>query len=276
LRFEHVVHVRTRLVLKGASPTTVNLTLTALRQTARAAKQLGQLSSEDAQAIWEVPGVRSERLPRGRMLQPKEKDALFAACERDESPAGRRDACLIALMLSAGLRREECAQLNLAGVDLPGQQLRLIGKGGREATVRLIGEASDAIADWICVRGAKPGALLLPISWTGRVRCGRLSGQDVYRIVVRRAAEAGIPHCTPHDLRRTFISELLDLSNDQTTVQELARHKNLSTTARYNRRGERAKVETISGLRILYKRPRPKRTPRKAKRGKRRRRRYTT
>jgi integrase len=272
LRYEHVIYVRTRLVMAGASEATINLTLVALRQVARAARQLGQMPVEAEIALRDVDGVSMERVPRGRMLSTAEQAALFDVCALDESAAGRRDACLLALMLGAGLRRDECAALPVEAFDAEAGTLRLVGKGGREAIVPLVAQAARAITDWLEVRGRRPGALLAPVSRTGRVTAARaLSAQGVYRAVVRRAREAGIKRCTPHDLRRTYISELLDVADGE-TVRKLARHSNLSTTGRYDRRGEQAKKKAIRMLSLPYKRPRPKRMPKKARSRRRRRR----
>jgi site-specific recombinase XerC len=272
LRFEHVVYLRTRLTLAGASPASVNLTLVALRQTARAARQLGQMDASDAQAIREVPGVRAVSLPKGRMLTPAERDALFRACARDASARGARDACAIALMLGAGLRREECAALDLAGVNLAASRVALVGKGGREASQPLNAAAVGALRDWIAQRGGRAGALLLPVSWAGRVRAGRLSGKDVYRIVAARSAEAGLRAATPHDLRRTYISSLLE-TEDASLAQQLARHGSVHTTLIYDRREERARVGAACRVYVGYRplKVRVKRTPRKARKSRRRR-----
>lgn len=271
LRYEHLIYLRTRLTMAQCAPATINLTLVALRQTARAARQLGQLSAEAETALRDVRGVRLERLPRGRMLSSQEQTTLFRVCARDATARGRRDACLLALMLGCGLRREECAALDLANFSAAERLLRLTGKGGREASVPLKPAVAQAVADWLTVRGRKPGPLCTLVSWTGRVHVGRrLSAQAVYLIVRRLAATACIAPCTPHDLRRTFISELLDLTDGE-TARELARHANFATTGRYNRRGERAKVKALKLLSLPYKRPRPKRAPRKARKSRRRR-----
>lgn len=270
LTYEDVVRVRTRLSMEGLSAATVNLTLIALRRVAREARRLKQMDPETEAAIREVEPVEREAAPRGRMLSPEEKRLLFEACARDATARGRRDACLLALMLGAGLRREECARLRPEAVEDGGLRLRVRGTRGREAVLPLHPEAARAVSDWMRVRGRAEGPLLCPVSWSGRVRAGlALTGQDVYRAVLSLAARAGVGRCTPHDLRRTFISELLD-STDEWTAQRLARHKNSSTTGRYDRRGERAERKAVRDLYVPYlkppTRPRPKRRPRKGRR----------
>lgn len=272
LSFDHVDRVLRRLSFTGASASTINLTLAALRQTAARARHQKLISFETLEAIRALKGVRSESLPRGRMLRPEEKEALFLTCAAGGGARGRRDACLVSLLCGAGLRREEAAALRLADCDLAGRRIRVRGKGGREALVPLEQDVADALSDWVRARGRAAGPLLAPVSHGGRVLAGRgLTGQAVYLIVLRLAESAGLEHCTPHDLRRTFISELWD-SADASTVKELARHRSVSTSTRYDRRGERAKAEAVEQVYVPYVKPlapRGRRAPRRKKKGRR-------
>jgi site-specific recombinase XerD len=89
-------------------------------------------------------------------------------------------------------------------------------------------------------------------SHNGRLQARALSAQAVYDILHRRAQEAGVALFSPHDLRRTFISDLLDRGADLAAVQALAGHQSIHTTTRYDRRGEALRRKTATLLVIPY------------------------
>lgn len=81
---------------------------------------------------------------------------------------------------------------------------------------------------------------------------GRLSDQGVLRMVAKRAKEAGIKSFSPHDLRRSFISDLIDGGADLVVVQQFAGHASVTTTARYDRRPEAAKRRAVGLVHVPY------------------------
>ena len=252
LRFQHVQAIRAWL-LATYKPATVNKYLAALRGTLRAAWQLGQLSTDEYMRAADVKGVSSETLPAGREMTQGEIAAIMAHCENDHTPAGARDAALFAVEYGAGLRRAEIVELDLADYNPDTGEMRITGKGRKERIAWVTNGARDAVGDWLRLRGNDPGPLFVPVNKGGRVVHGqRMTPQAVYNLLRRRATAAGVKHFSPHDLRRTFVSNLLDAGADISTVQKLAGHSNVATTQRYDRRGEVAKRRAAELLHVPY------------------------
>jgi site-specific recombinase XerC len=222
---------------------------------ARAAWGLDLISGEDYNRIAAVKGIRGSRLPSGRALTIGEVTVLFDACFNDKSPAGRRDAAMLALLLGAGLRRAECAALELGDFHLESQDLRVRGKGNKERLMPLGDAATDAINDWLQVRGAWNGPLLCPVGKSGEISRVGISSQTIYVALVKRGSQARVAHFSPHDLRKTYASGLIDLSGDISTVSRLLGHASVDTTAIYDRRGEAAKRRVAKGLHLPYRSP---------------------
>ena len=105
-------------------------------------------------------------------------------------------------------------------------------KGHKDRTAYAANGAAAALADWLTVRGPDAGPILVAINKGGAIIHHRMTGQAVMAVVAKRARQAGVAHLSPHDFRRTFVSDLLDAGADITTVSKLAGHANVATTAR--------------------------------------------
>ena len=250
LRYAHVEGIRTKLNERNLSPASINATLCALRGVARVAWRLEQMTAEEYERIRSINAVSGSRLPAGRALERGEVAALLDACAKDDSPAGARDAAIIALVFGGGLRRTEVASLNIKDFIAENGSLRVLGKGNKERLVYLVTGATQAVQDWLQIRGTTDGALLCPVRKNGKVALREMTAQAVYNALSKRSAAARIESCSPHDGRRTFISELLDAGADLSAVQQLAGHANIQTTARYDRRGEKAKQKAAALLQL--------------------------
>ena len=249
LRFPHLEFIRQRMLERGAAPATVNLTLAALRGIAGYARDLNLLSAEDYDRIRRVKRARGERLPAGRSVLSGELGALVRACAVDPSPAGARDAAIFAALYIGGVRRSELAGLELGDYIPEPPALRVrAGKGNKAREVPLTASAAAVLADWLAVRGDRPGGLFLPINKGGRLAGERMSSRAIYTVLDKRRRQAGVERLSPHDFRRTFVGDLLDAGVDLSTVQRLAGHADPSTTARYDRRGEAAKRRAVEVL----------------------------
>jgi len=257
LRFQHVDFLRQRLLEQGRSPATVNLTLAAFRGIARYARNLGLITPEEHDRIRDVKAARGSRLPAGRAVLAGELGALVGACAADPTPAGVRDAAIFAVLYIGGIRRSELAGLDLTDWTpaLPTLRIRH-GKGDKERLVPLVGAAAAALDDWLAVRGDRPGGLFLAITRHQRIVGTGLTSHAVYNVLAKRQREAGVARLSPHDFRRTFVGDLLDAGVDLSTVQQLAGHASVTTTARYDRRGEATKRRAVEALHFPYRRGR--------------------
>lgn len=187
------------------------------------------MTAEEYQRAADLPTVEHTRLPTGQHVPPEVVGAALAACDRDDSPAGVRDAALLAVLYSTGCRRAEIATMALADYDPGARSLRVRGKRDKERMVYLTAEAVGRLERWLAVRGRPAGALFSPIGRYGRLRTrdggpAAMTGQAIADILARRLAEAGALPRTPHDFRRTFIGELLDAGVDLATAQALVGH----------------------------------------------------
>jgi len=250
LQYPHTQALRAALA-ERYSPATANRHLAALRGVLREVWRLGLMSAEDLQRAIDLPAVRGERIPRGRALSRGELRALFESC-RKGSPADVRDAALMGVLYGAGLRRAEVVALSVSDYDPETGALVVKGKGNKERTAFIDNGAADAMAAWLLIRGNEEGPLFCPITQTGHVVIRPMTDQAVYAILRSRAVKAKVRRFSPHDLRRSCVSDLLDAGVDISVVQQFVGHANVTTTARYDRRGEQAKKRAAKSLHVPF------------------------
>jgi site-specific recombinase XerD len=235
------------LSAKRVAPTTVARKLAALRAFYRALVDAGTMEANPAE-LMPAP-KRPQRLPRA--LKADEVSALL-----DRIPTGtsleQRDRALFELAYASGLRAEELVGLDVGSVDFDAESVRVEGKGGKTRVVP-VGEHALRAMSRYCERGRPALATdrdqhALFLSKSGR----RLSTSDVRRRLrawARLAAtRAGV---SPHWLRHSFATHLLDGGADLRAIQELLGHASLSTTQIYTR------VES-KRLRSTYARAHPR------------------
>ncbi len=169
--------------------------------------------------------VRGPRLPRKLVsfLPIDETEALL------EPPSPHaRDRAALELLYASGLRVSELAGLDLEDVDRGAGTVRVMGKGRKERLVPFGEAAARALEILLAERGTSPGPLFT------NARGRRLSVRSLHAIVRRRARETGIARrVSPHTLRHTFATHMLDAGADLRVIQELLGHSRLSTTQRY-------------------------------------------
>ncbi|HPR35226.1 MAG TPA: tyrosine-type recombinase/integrase [Anaerolineaceae bacterium] len=256
LRYEHTSGLSAQMVDIGYAKATVNKHLVALRRVLEEAFRLGLYS--DYNDYYRAAGVRSlrvESLPRGRSLAMQELEQLVSACQSDHANPhlGIRDTAIITLMYACGLRRQETVDLNLADLDLDNQKIRILGKGSKQRFVYLSQDAVPAMEAWLQVRGRQLGPLFTRVSKGGKISLKRLSAQAVYYILKCRQKESGVASFSPHDLRRTTITDMLEADIDVLTVSAIAGHASADTTRRYDKRPEDTKRAAADKLRSPFR-----------------------
>ncbi|EGQ9275006.1 TPA: tyrosine recombinase XerC [Vibrio parahaemolyticus] len=186
----------------------------------------GEMSANPAKG---VSAPRKKR-PLPKNLDVDEVNQLLEVNEDD--PLAIRDRAMMELMYGAGLRLAELVSVDVRDVQLRSGELRVIGKGDKERKVPFSGMATEWVGKWLRVRGdlAAPDEPALFVSKLGT----RIS----HRSVQKRMAEWGqkqsvASHISPHKLRHSFATHMLESSNNLRAVQELLGHENISTTQIY-------------------------------------------
>ncbi len=170
-----------------------------------------------------------------------------------EAPAGSnllpaRDRAILETLYSCGIRVSELTGLNVGGVDLDGKTVRVLGKGGKERIVPLGSQAAQALEAYVSARNDPSPETPLFLNARG----GRLTRRSVARIIDRYILHlATMKKVSPHTLRHTFATHLLEGGADLRAIQELLGHASLSTTQKYTH-------VTIDRLLEVYDKAHPK------------------
>ena len=217
-------------------------TIVAVRGLHRFAAREGLVVDDAARQV--RPPTAARRLPKA--LPVDEVLALIAAAG-DDSPAGLRDRALLELLYGTGARISEAVGLAVDDVDLVSATVLLHGKGGKDRLVPLGSFARDAVEAYL-VRG-RP-ALAAAGRGTPRVflnqRGSGLSRQSAWMVLRKAAERAGLTTAvSPHTLRHSFATHLIDGGADVRVVQELLGHASVTTTQVYT-------LVTVERLREVY------------------------
>ncbi len=214
-----------------------------------------ELVPHDAASLLDSPKA-GRHLPR--VLRVDEVDRLLVAPDA-ATPVGLRDRALLELLYGAGARVGEVCGLDVGELDLAQRQVRLDGKGGRQRIVPIGVPAVDALRRYLDL--ARPRLLAPDAPATDAVflhtRGGRLGTRDARTAVGRAATAAGVGHVTPHTLRHSAATHLLEGGADVRQVQEVLGHRSLATTQRYTHlsRGVLREVHASAHPRARSRRP---------------------
>lgn len=230
---------------RAYASSTVARTLVAVRGLHRFLVREG-LADDDPST--EVTGPRPRR-PLPKALSQAQTEALLAAPVGDE-PTALRDRALLEVLYAAGLRISELVELDVDDVDLTDRTVRCVGKGDKERIVPLGRIAQRAVEAWL-VRGRPALTPDGPALLCNR-RGGRLTRQGGWKIIKKHAEAVGLADSvSPHTLRHSFATHLLDNGADVRVVQELLGHASVNTTQVYT-------LVSRTRLRAVYEQAHPR------------------
>ncbi|MGE3955888.1 MAG: tyrosine recombinase XerC [Vicinamibacterales bacterium] len=233
---------------EGQTRATAARKLAAIRTFLRYLRREGIIES-DAGSLIATP-KREVRMPAH--LSEQEMTRMLDAPD-EEQPLGRRDQAILELFYASGLRLSELAGLDLDDLNLSGRMVRVLGKGGRQRLVPFNGATATALRAWLkdreqYIRNSSTDDRVVGSRARDRrreqgrarrepvfvnYRGGRLTVRSIDRLVRKYAAVTERDGVSPHALRHSFATHLLQRGADLRTIQELLGHSRLSTTQRY-------------------------------------------
>ncbi len=208
------------------------------------------LRADQAAALVEAPS-RKSNVPAPDALRPSGAAIDAGQLPGGMDPAALRDALVLELLYATGVRVGELCGLDIDDVDRDRRLIRVLGKGRKERSVPFGVPAERALDRYLDVARR---SLLTPHSGAALllgVRGGRLDPRSVRRIVSRQAQSAGLPDISPHSLRHSAATHLLDNGADLRSVQELLGHASLATTQIYTH-------VSVERLRTAYRQAHPR------------------
>ncbi|MBI4589226.1 MAG: tyrosine recombinase XerC [Candidatus Rokubacteria bacterium] len=230
-RVKQIVHVDVRLVRQylawlyeaRLSRASIARKLAAIRSCLAFLTRRGRLSKNPARE------VRAPRVP-SKLVSFLPVDEAMGLLDHlfPTSIGGVRDKAILEMLYATGTRVAELCRLDLADLDRSRGAVRVRGKGNRERIIPVGDAALRAVDAYLAIRGDADG----PLFWN--LRGGRLTVRSVHRIVRARSRAAGLTRrVSPHTLRHTFATHMLDAGADLRLIQDLLGHSRLSTTQRY-------------------------------------------
>ena len=213
------------LYRQGQARASVARKVSALRTFVRYLRREGWIDSDPAALA--VAPKREQKVPAH--LSVDEMSRLLDAPDAT-TPLGRRDRAILELFYASGIRLSELVALDLEDMDLSGRMVRVMGKGRKERLVPFNQKAAAALRSWLKDRVALTRGDALFVNARG----GRLTGRSVQRLVARYVRSCSTRFgISPHALRHSFATHLLQAGADLRAIQELLGHVRLSTTQRY-------------------------------------------
>ncbi len=233
---------------KGLSKSSIERKIVCLRSFFKYLKQMDIIEQNIVRYI-SLP-KKEQHIPS--FLQLARTKGIFEGIE-SETPKEKRNLAMIELLYATGMRRSELISLNLSNIDLAKGRIKIMGKGQKERYVYFGDAARQALGEYIAIRQSLPGrghvldteALFLGLN--GK----RITPKAVYNVILSILGPRSGSHITPHSLRHSFATHLLEKGADLLSIKELLGHEDLGTTQIYTH-------TSIEHLKDVYKKAHPR------------------
>jgi site-specific recombinase XerC len=253
LKYAELEAIKQHFKEQGKAPRTINLCIHALKGIIKTAFLNGEIAESQWLKIQGVKLIKTTENLNAKALSAANVFTMINECASSAHVLDIRDAAILAVFLSTGLRRFEIANLNLSDFKLdPPSFIVNKGKGNKAREQYLPLWVLPYLTQWLQLRGNENGSYFCPLNGKQFSTCKVLSETTLYRLVVKRSSTLLGFKITPHDLRRTFITELLRQEVDLSTVSKMAGHASVATTQLYDKRDSSVMQAAITKLNYQF------------------------
>lgn len=229
---------------KHYEPATANRILTAVKGVLKQCRRLRLMDADTLADITDAKPIKNDAEIAGRYLERDVRERLAAACGTDE--IGLRNRAILATLYATGARRDEISKLDVEHWNRRDGRLQLHGKGDKRRIIPVSDELAAILAEFC---GDRTGPIFCRANRNRELMPqNRITGAGIFSLIDQLAKDAGVGAVTPHDFRRTFVSDLIDLGVDMKTISDLVGHADVNTTSGYSRLGERVAREAVAKL----------------------------
>lgn len=247
LSYTRLIKLKSDLQADNYSAGSINTYMSLFKGVALDAWRQKLITTDDYLHIKDIKRVKNVRVLTGRSLPPEEIKKLITSCSKLKTKTGYRNAAVIALTYGAGLRVHEVANIKVS--DYKKDYITIIGKGNKERKMPLPSFVSKTVNRWLQVRTKMDCCgLFLRIHRGDHIINSQLNKGSIRPIFIKVLNQVKSEHFTPHDLRRSYATNLLDANVDLFTVQNLMGHASVDTTRLYDLRGEKTKESAVKLL----------------------------
>ncbi len=242
--YSEILKLRRLFIDKNLKTNTINCYISTLKSVSRESWRLGIIDTDTYMRINDIKRLKGHSETSGRALNTLELNKAINYFHTDTKSI--RDSAIIAVGYGGGLRSFEIAQIEIK--DISNNKIIISGKGRIVRSIYLPQFSLKTLNQWLKIRGNDSGHLFSSMTKNHTLLNKGISVRTIGDIIDKRCIDVGIKRFTPHDLRRSFATNLLESGVDVFIVQKLMRHANINTTRVYDMRGEETQKRAVELL----------------------------